>query len=62
MTAGAKSAVQLRGTAEQGQTALHFQHQSIRGFQTHPRRETLREHCQTLQQRRIRLRQVHPEP
>jgi hypothetical protein len=56
VTSGAKCAVQLCDTAEQRETPLHFQHQSIRWLEAHPRRETLREHPQTLQQDRIRLR------
>ena len=62
MTTRAKSAVQPCSTAKQGEAPLHFQHQSIRGLQTHPRRKTLREQSQTLQQCRIRLREMHSEP
>ncbi len=61
-TARTKCAIQPCHPAKQGEAAQHFQHQPIRRLETHPGREPLGQDPQALQQRRIRLRQMHPEP
>ena len=41
-------AAQARDTGKEVQAATHFQQQPVGGFQTHARREALRQFCQQL--------------